>query len=295
MSSKSNPVVSVIIPTYNRAEYIKAAIASVLAQDFDDFEIIIIDDGSTDDTRGIVAAIADERIRYLPQENKGRSFARNVALRHATGRYIAFLDSDDCYLPGKLSLQVRYMDANPETGMVYTSAHCIDGTGNRLPAQYLATMSGRIYQAVAFFQPVTITLPTVMVRRALMAETGGFDEAMERFEDTDMWRRLSKRTMIDALPEFTCELRTHGDNQLASQNPKQIIAALNYYAQKIRQEDAAMGRVALRRGLGTLYYYYGRAFLSVQGWKMHSIGLLLRALWCWPPAVVSGFSRMLAR
>ena len=290
MSSKSNPVVSVIIPTYNRAEYIKAAIASVLAQDFDDFEIIIIDDGSTDDTRGIVAAIADERIRYLPQENKGRSFARNVALRHATGRYIAFLDSDDCYLPGKLSLQVRYMDANPETGMVYTSAHCIDGTGNRLPAQYLATMSGRIYQAVAFFQPVTITLPTVMVRRALMAETGGFDEAMERFEDTDMWRRLSKRTMIDALPEFTCELRTHGDNQLASQNPKQIIAAL-----KIRQEDAAMGRVALRRGLGTLYYYYGRAFLSVQGWKMHSIGLLLRALWCWPPAVVSGFSRMLAR
>lgn len=255
----------------------------------------MVDDGSTDDTGQVVAVFGDARIRYVKQENRGRSAARNAALALGRGRYIAFLDSDDTYLPHKLSLQVQYMDANPEVGMVYTSAHCVDSEGIRLPAEYLATLSGHIYHAIAFFQPVTITLPTVMVRSALMAEIGGFDEAMHRFEDTDMWRRLAKRIVIHAIPEFTCDLRTHSDNHLMNQNPEQLIAALGYYANKIQREDAAMGKITLRRGLGGLYYYYGRAFLSVKGWKMHSIRLLFCALNYWPPAVMSGFVRLLLK
>lgn len=277
------PSVSVIIPTYNRARLIGEAIASVLAQTYADFELIVVDDGSTDDTEMVVREFTDSRLIYVKQENRGRSHARNRALNLARGRYIAFLDSDDLYLPDKLALQVRYLDSHPRVGMIYTSAYCIDYSGNALHEKYVASVSGKIYKSIAFFRPVTITLPTVMARRELFSKAGGFDERMYRFEDTDMWRRLSKETIIAALPEFTCKLRTHTDNSLAAQRPEQIIAALDYYAQKILHEDGAIGRLTLRCGLGGLYYYYGRAFLTIPKWENAGLGLLRNAFRYWPP------------
>lgn len=277
------PTISVIIPTYNRAHLIGESIASVLAQTYTDFELIVVDDGSTDDTEQQVRGFTDPRIIYIKQENKGRSHARNCALDLARGRYIAFLDSDDLFLPDKLALQVAYLDSNLHVGMVYTSAYCIDYSGNALNERYIASVSGKIYKSIAFFRPVTITLPTVMARRELFAEVGGFDVKMHRFEDTDMWRRISKVTHIAALPEFTCKLRTHTDNSLASQRPDQIIAALDYYAQKILRDDASIGSMRLRRGLGGLYYYYGRAFLTIPQWKNSGSTLLKIAFRYWPP------------
>lgn len=275
------PKVSVIIPTYNRAHLIAASIVSVLEQTYSDFEIIVVDDGSTDDTEQRVHGFTDPRIIYIKQENKGRSQARNCALDLARGRYIAFLDSDDLFLPDKLALQVAYLDSHPQVGMVYTSAHCIDYSGNALNERYIASISGKIYKSIAFFRPVTITLPTVMARRELFAEVGGFDVNMHRFEDTDMWRRISKVTHISALPEFTCKLRTHADNNLAAQDHDKIVASLDYYAQKILREDAAMGGLTLRRGLGGLYYYYGRAFLTIPAWRNSGVALLRTAYRYW--------------
>lgn len=280
------PSVSIIIPTYNRAHLIGAALASVLAQTFSDFEIIVVDDGSTDDTGTAVCELSDSRIIYIKQENMGRSHARNSALRLAKGRYIAFLDSDDLYLPTKIGSQVTYLDSHPDIGMIYTSAYCIDYSGNALDEKYIASVSGEIYKSIAFFRPVTITLPTVMVRREVFSAVGGFDEKMHRFEDTDMWRRISKVVRIDALPEFTCELRTHIDNSLGEQDPDQIISALDYYANKILQQDAAAGSLTLRIGLGGLYYYYGRAFLTIPKWKDRASILLHKSYKYWPPYVV---------
>lgn len=281
--NKVTPIVSVIIPTYNREGFIGEAIQSVLEQTFFNFEIIVVDDGSSDGSAALIQRFSDARIIFLRQENKGRSCARNRALAQASGRYIAFLDSDDLYMPGKLATQVQYLDAHPEVGMVYTSAYCIDSFGNSLNKNYQASVSGYIYSSIAFFQPVTITLPTVMVRRELLAQAGGFDEKMHRFEDTDMWRRISKLTRIDALSGYTCKLRTHADNSLTAQDPVQIVSSLHYYVNKILEEDTAISKLVKSRGIGSLYYYYGRAFLTVPAWTAQGNQLLRIACQYWFP------------
>lgn len=261
--SDISPQVSVIIPTYNRAQYIEESVRSVLAQTYRDLEVVVVDDGSVDETGIIVNSIADPRLRYIRQENLGRSKARNHALSLARGKYITFLDSDDLYLPGKIELQVEYLKKHPDAGMVYTSAYCINDGGEMLAHRYEATVSGRIYEQIAFFTPVTITLPTVMTYRKVMDDVGGFDENMHRFEDTDMWRRISKSYRIDAMPDYTCRLRTHADNALLNQNPVQITAALDYYAKKIMRDDGEIDLAVRKKGLAGLYRYYGRALMTV--------------------------------
>lgn len=290
------PRVSVVIPTYNRAQFISSAIESVLRQSFDDFELIVVDDGSIDRTSEIVTSTRDPRLIAIRQDNAGRSNARNRALAMARGELIAFLDSDDLYLPGKLALQVKYMDEHPEAGMIYTSARCIDGLGNDLPGRYEAKRSGRIYADIAFFRPVTITLPTVMVRKTILEQVGGFDECMSRFEDTDMWRRVSKVTDIHAIDVDTCKLRTHLDNGLSSQNPDQIVSSVEYYSSKILQQDTDVSFLRIQQGLGGLHYYYGRALMTVAGWEAQSWKLFMSALRYWPfygPLVVAAYIRHL--
>jgi glycosyltransferase involved in cell wall biosynthesis len=276
------PRVSVIVPTFNRAQFIADAIESVLSQSYRDFELIVVDDGSTDRTGEIVSSIHDPRLIFIRQENRGRSHARNAALNIAQGELVAFLDSDDLYLPGKLEMQVAYMERHPEAGMIYTSARCIDQHGADLPARYRATHSGKIYKHIAFFRPVTITLPTVMVRRSLLTKVGGFDEHMSRFEDTDMWRRLSKEISIHAIDVDTCKLRTHASNTLSAQNPDQIASSLEYYVGKMFDEDSELPGLSVRRRLGALYFYYGKAFMSVPGWRLHGRRMLVTAVRYWP-------------
>jgi glycosyltransferase involved in cell wall biosynthesis len=282
MVRQSPPVVSVIIPTFNRGRFIASAIHSVLAQSYEHFEVIVVDDGSTDDTKSIVAEITDERVHYIYQSNHGRSNARNHALKVAQGKYIAFLDSDDLYMPGKLAMQIEYLDAHSEVGMIYTSAVCVDEAGNRLSHTYEATVSGDIYKHIAFFTPVTITLPTVVVRAEVFSTVGGFDENMHRFEDTDMWRRISKQYKIDALSLYTCELRTHDDNALLAQDPNKIALGLKYYVQKIFREDRNLGTNLLRRGAARIYFYYGGALFKVPQWRMFGVRLLISSF-CYSP------------
>lgn len=256
-------LVSVIIPTYNRGHFVQASIHSVLEQTYSNLELIVVDDGSTDNTEELVASMSDARLHYVKQPNRGRSNARNHALSLAKGKYITFLDSDDLYLPNKIEIQVDYLKKHPGTGMVYTSAHCINEQGDMIKHKYEATVSGLIYESVAFFSRVTITLPTVMTYKEVMDFVGDFDEQMHRFEDTDMWRRISKNFRIDAIPEYTCLLRTHDDNSLLNQNPEQITSALDYYSKKILKEDTEVATAVWKRGLGDLYFYYAKALKSV--------------------------------
>lgn len=283
------PKVSVIIPTYNRGKFLGAAIHSVLAQTFSDFEIIVVDDGSTDDSAAIIKEIHDDRLIYIYQDNQGRSNARNFALNLARGSYITFLDSDDLYLPSKLELQVSYLDSHPNVGMIYTSALCINEGGDPLPHKYEASVSGYIYNDIAFFTPVTITLPTVMARREVFDVVGGFDEQMHRFEDTDMWRRISKSYYIGAIREYTCELRTHDDNSLLAQNPTHILTALDYYSAKILREDQDVSMLVRRKGLASIYMYYGQALQSVPLWRKKGRSLLFTSFRYWPLYFIKAF------
>lgn len=277
-----SPEVSVILPTYNRAAFLAAAVESVLSQSFRSLELIVVDDGSTDDTPHVIKQFRDARLIYLRQENRGRSYARNRAIGQARGRFIAFLDSDDEYLPGKLKLQVEFMREHPVVGMLYTSAVCIDKDGNLIPNAYSASVSGSIYRDVAFFVPVTVTLPTVIVRREVLDVTGVFDLKMNRFEDTDLWRRIAKRYIVGAMDIPTCRLRSHDENALVAQDPKGIVEALDYYVHKIFLEDSDIASSFLKQGAAGLYAYYGRALIRVRGKRSYGLLLLGKAFFLSP-------------
>src|SRR5277367_588900 len=270
------PRVSVVIPTYNRENYIGQAVASALGQSYRDLEVIVVDDGSIDSTENVLKSFSDPRLVCFRQENAGRSRARNVAISAARGEYITFLDSDDYYLPSKVELQVAFLDANPAYGMVYTSAACVDDDGCTLNYIYHASLSGRIYPSIAFFIPHTITLPTVMIRREILSVVGPFDEAMARFEDTDMWRRISKHTPIAGIDQVTCHIRTHAGNRLEGLDPAMISRSIDYYVAKIIADDVDIDPVVLNAGARRLFEYYGNAMLTLPEFTMVGKTLLKR-------------------
>lgn len=275
-----SPKVSVIIPTYNRADFIKESILSVLNQNFKDFEIIVVDDGSRDNTQKIIESIKDQRIIYIYQHSKGRSAARNKAIEVARGKYLAFLDSDDLFLQGKIKKQVEFLEKNLDYGMVYTSALNINGKGEIMDVDYKATKSGNIYKDIAFYVPLVITLPTVMVRKDIVASLHGFDEKMRRFEDTDMWRRVAKRCRIYAMEEHLTKIRAHQGNRM--EHPEKLIRALDYYVNKIFQEDKNMEWLYKRRAASLLYRHYYLAVKKHPKWHKFSSIFWRRYFVYWP-------------
>jgi len=210
--------VSVIIPTYNRAGLVQEAIDSVLAQTLDDVEVVVVDDGSTDDTAGALRSRCyDERVRYFYQENKGRSVARNRGIMASSGRYVLFLDSDDMLLPQALEHEVAYLDAHPGIGVVYTDGYFCDVAGRD---------AGRIAPARPTHDPdriledlvvsnVILACHSALVRRAALDAVGPpyFDAALRGTEDEDLWIRLAVQGVGFAyLDAPTCKYRVHMSN-----------------------------------------------------------------------------------
>ena len=188
------PKVSVIIPTFNRLLMLKESVDSVLAQDLEDMELIVVDDGSTDGT-------ADEMKRYggrvkliQHSQNKGVSAARNKGILHARGKYIAFLDSDDLWMKGKLKIQVAFLDDNPHYPICYTDEIWIRRGKRVNPMLKHAKYSGWIFEKCL---PLCIISPSsVMMKRTLFSKVGLFDEALPVCEDYDFWLRVSARFPI---------------------------------------------------------------------------------------------------
>jgi glycosyltransferase involved in cell wall biosynthesis len=184
------PLVSVIIPTYNRGWIVKEAIDSVLDQDFTDYELIVVDDGSDDNTPEIVAGYGGA-ITILHQSNKGVSSARNCGVAAASGQLIAFLDSDDLWLPGKLSTQVKFFKDHPDTVINQTQERWIRKGVRVNPKQRHHKFSGMIFEhslALCVVSP-----SAVMIKKSLFDEVGGFDEQFPACEDYDLWLRVSCR------------------------------------------------------------------------------------------------------
>jgi glycosyltransferase involved in cell wall biosynthesis len=193
--SKS-PEVSVILPTYNRAWILKEAIDSVLAQDFKDFELIVVDDGSTDDTGQILDSY-DQDLMVLHQSNRGVSAARNRGIDAAAGRLIAFLDSDDLWLPRKLTTQVNFFNSNPAAVINQTEEIWIRNGVRVNPKTRHHKFSGMIFEkslALCLVSP-----SAVMMKRSLFEEVGLFDEDLPACEDYDLWLRISWRYPVDLI------------------------------------------------------------------------------------------------
>jgi len=187
------PRVSVIIPTYNRAFFLCEAVESVLNQTFRDFELIVVDDGSTDPTPFVLRRWKG-KVRWVRQENSGVSRARNVGIQCSRGRYICFLDSDDLWLRGKLEAQVDFLDANPHYPVCYTDEIWIRRGRRVNPGRVHAKYSGWIFDRCL---PLCIISPSsVMMRREVLDVVGGFDEDLPVCEDYDLWLRIASRYPI---------------------------------------------------------------------------------------------------
>jgi len=199
-----NPAVSVVLPTYNRAALLGRAIRSVLGQSYKDFELLVIDDGSTDETSDVLAGFRDRRIRYISlPHNTGAGAARNVGIRTARGKFLAFQDSDDEWMPSKLAKQMSTFERGPvRLGMVYSDMQRIWGDGT---ATYFAAPSVEsnrlINPAVRFYQVVNLGIQSTVIKREHLDAAGHFNENLPAFEDLEMFIRLSKRCDFHLLRE----------------------------------------------------------------------------------------------
>lgn len=191
------PKVSCIITTFNRASYLNQAIESIMAQNFKSFELIVVDDGSTDHTGSMLEG-HKKAIHYIFQPNRGASAARNRGLEMAKGEYIAYLDSDDLWDPHKLSLQTRFLDRNPDYPLCYTEEIWYRNGIRVNPRDRHRKYSGHIFQKCL---PLCIISPSsAMIRRKTLVDLGGFDEDLPAAEDYDLWLRVTCRYPVYLLP-----------------------------------------------------------------------------------------------
>lgn len=207
------PTVSVVMLAYNAERFVREAIASILQQTYTDFELLIIDDGSTDGTSAILQEYARRDVRihiHTQPDNLGIASGRNLGLKLAQGKYLAVMDADDISLPERLAKQVAYLESHPETGVLGASAIVIDETSQRHEPMDFPASHRLIHWSLCFYDP--IVNPVVMFRTELAYAAGGYRPEYPPTEDYDLWARLSTYTRLENLPERLLLLRKHSQN-----------------------------------------------------------------------------------
>ena len=214
----SIPRVSIVIPAYNHERYVGEAIQSVLDQTFQDFELIIINDGSTDNTEGEILRFKDKRIRYYSQENRGLSATLNRGIELARGDYFSFLPSDDLYNRGKVEIQVNEFQASgDDLGILFSRQTIIDAQGKELSEDPIVNWFNVPYRNKEEIFPVLfeknfLAAPTMMCKKECFDKVGGFNESIYYCQDYDMWLRILKFYDIHVLDHTLIKYRWHGGN-----------------------------------------------------------------------------------
>jgi glycosyltransferase involved in cell wall biosynthesis len=250
--------VSVIIPTYRRPELLPRAIASVLCQTFEDFELLIVDDASNDNTDQAVKSIPDKRIRYCRNEiNKGGAASRNRGIREAQSSYIAFLDDDDEWLPEKLELQVALLDQSPpEVGGIYAGYEKIMSTTGESLGITLPTKRGDLSYELLLSNPLAGT-SALLLRKECFEKVGLFDEELPSYQDYDLWIRISKAFEFDYVNKVLYRYHVHG-NKIWT-NPQALSKGLDIMVKKHCMKDLAVRKnfSAQFLSLGVMFCYQG--------------------------------------
>jgi glycosyltransferase involved in cell wall biosynthesis len=207
------PRISVLMSVYNGERYLRPAMDSLVAQTFADFELIVVDDGSTDSSPKMLDeyAAADERIRVVHQANQGLTRSLNHALSLATGEYIARMDADDICFPERFARQVAYMDLHPEVLCLGTGYEAIDAEGNSLGPRRMSEDPAEIDQA-HLLADTSLAHPTILVRRDAMLQIGGYDEAYKTSQDLDFYLRLAELGTVVNINEPLLYYRWHDEN-----------------------------------------------------------------------------------
>lgn len=203
--------ISVVIPTFNREEMVKDTINSVLHQTYSDFNIIVVDDGSTDNTRDAVGSFRDSRIKYIYQENKGVSASRNTGIKAATSEYVAFLDSDDVYLESSLENVINILKKYPSVDWVWGDKYVIGKDGKR-KRQSRSNLTSKVLEPIDQVRDLltsVLTLSTVTARRTCLEEIGGFREDLWFCEDYHFFIRMAKKYRSFYIKEPIIYYRQH--------------------------------------------------------------------------------------
>lgn len=242
--------VSVIITTYNSMQYLPETLYSVLGQIFTDFDVIVIDDGSTDQTIDWVNTVHDPRLTLISQKNQGVSVARNTGICHAKGQYIALLDGDDVWEPTKLLEQVKIMDSDPDIGLVYTWLALIDEQSRPTGRIMKPDSEGKVWTSI--IENNMVACSSVMVRSACFENVGIFDSNLLVAEDWDLWIRIAASYSFAVVREPLVQYRLHSNSKSKNypamvQNFRTIIerAFLNAPLELLYLRGLSYGRVNL--------------------------------------------------
>lgn len=208
----NQPPVSVIIPNYNYACYLREAIDSALNQTYRNIEIIVVDDGSQDNSAEVLESYSD-KIKFIQQQNQGVSAARNVGFQASSGDYIAFLDADDVWLPQKIEKQIKRFLDDVELGLVHVGLEDIDADGNKLKI-HVDGLEGWVSQELLLFKrPVILGGGSgMLIPRKIFEETGGFDLQLSTSADWDIFYQISSRYQVGFVPEILMKYRVHDSN-----------------------------------------------------------------------------------
>jgi glycosyltransferase involved in cell wall biosynthesis len=278
VNNEWQPLTTVVITCYNIHEYITEAISSVLDQSYRKYEIVIVDDGSTDETRNVIFPFLNNNVKYLAKKNGGPSSARNMGIAHAEGDLIAFLDGDDIWEPDKLLCQVNAMLNNPNAGMIFSDFSTFDSSGlfvsckNRsmfrnlepLEYHYLVARNNFIYPS------------TVIVRKSCFEQCGVFDETLRGPEDWDMWLRIARHFDVLGLHSSLARIRQHSSN--ISTN---VSIMLENERRAIEKQVPFLGYLEYRKRLARLYLLNSDRSIH-KGDRLEAFRLLIRGVIAYP-------------
>lgn len=278
MKAVSDNLVSVIIPSYNRADYIDEAIESVLAQSYKAIELIVVDDGSSDASYEKLKGWAERGkltlLTHPDRANRGQSASINVGLRHAQGDYIAILDSDDMFAVSKLADQVAFLEKNPDIGMVYGQGHAVDANGIflfKVPGEQ-HTESG---DPNGLLLDCYMALPGgALVRSSVMERVGFFEESFRAGQDHDMALRIMEATRTAYIPKLAFYYRKHGDSISVNGLEKRWLTGMEILSNAATRYPYR--KSTLRKRKAVLHFRLGQTYWR-QGGKLRAIPHLLKS------------------
>jgi len=275
MTTPANPLISIITPTYNRADFIQQAVDSVLAQTYLNFELLIVDDGSTDSTRALLEPVLeDSRVRYFYQENQGQSVARNLALSEAKGDYVCFLDSDNYWPDDKLETQIALFSQHPDYDVIYGDIITVDELGQEVTRKNMTRYSGHV--ARYMIRDNFVSMNTAMTRRRCFEELGAMSGMRRVADDYDLWLRFSARLRFLYVPEYFAYYRVM-DDQISSDKTRRFDSNWQIITDFRRTFPDAMSEQEFDSGFAAFHCRKAR-YLASQNSRGEALAEILKAL-----------------
>jgi glycosyltransferase involved in cell wall biosynthesis len=275
--------VDVIIPAFNAAKYLPTAIESVISQTFGDWQILLVDDGSTDNTKEVVAPFLDRlgsRIKYIHQNNRGLPAARNTAIRASTSEFLALLDADDVWLPCRLEESLKALTDRPQAGLAYGLIRTIDPEGQPYGSIWAGNSIGREGKIAThiYTRKIELPCPSITFRRGCIDDVGVFDETMRATEDRDLWLRIALRYEVAFVPKLLAYYRL-SPNSMSADPQRMLQAQLQF----IRKHYGAEGCGPRSRQIALARAYKQRAeVLKNRGRSWDALSSALKAVAIYP-------------